>query len=67
MSDAPHIIYTPRPDATPAGEIAALASAYSFLIEKHQERKKGGPATAPDDAEKESQHDRAKNIIPDRT
>jgi hypothetical protein len=54
-ADSSHITYTPRPDvATPEAERSALAAAYAFLIQKHQEGKKGGPAmAAPDDAEKE--------------
>ena len=30
---APHIVYVPSPDATPEGEIAALAAAYRFVLE----------------------------------
>jgi hypothetical protein len=43
--------YTQRSDATPQAERSALADAYRFLIETE---KKGGPATAPEDAERSS-------------
>jgi hypothetical protein len=33
MNSAPRIItYTPRPDTTPEGELAALADVYRFLL-----------------------------------
>jgi hypothetical protein len=46
MSES-RIVYTPRPDATPEGEVASLAAVYRFLLDGHA-RKKGGPATARD-------------------
>jgi hypothetical protein len=45
------IVYTPRLDATPEGEVAALASVYRFLLDCHAKRK-GGPATTPDNGTK---------------
>jgi hypothetical protein len=62
MSDAPRIIYQPRCDATPEGEINALSACYAFILQKHQEKKKGGAATALD-ARKES-NGSGKAIIP---
>jgi hypothetical protein len=58
---SPHIAYQPRPAASPEGERRALASVYSFILDRC-ERKKGGPATAPD-ARKES-NGSGKVIIP---
>jgi hypothetical protein len=46
--DKPSISYSPRPDATPEAERNALASVYVFILQKHQEKHKGGAATAPD-------------------
>ena len=46
MSEA-RIVYHPRADTTPEGEVAALASVYRFLLDCHA-KKKGGPATTPD-------------------
>ena len=43
------IVYAPRPDATPEAERSVLASVYAFILQKHQEKKKGGPTTVPDD------------------
>jgi hypothetical protein len=45
------IVYTPRADATPESEVAALASVYRFLLDCHA-KKKGGPATTPDNGTK---------------
>ncbi len=53
MSDPSRITYVPRPDATPEGEIEALADVYAFVLRCAEERKKGGPATAPEDARKD--------------
>ena len=36
----PLLVYSPREDATPEGELAALAAVYRFVLERH-ERKKG--------------------------
>jgi hypothetical protein len=48
------ISYAPRPDTTPEAELNALAAVYKYCIRKHQERKEGDAATAPDEAKKES-------------
>ena len=32
MSEAPRIVYTPRPGTTQAAELSALAAVYRFLI-----------------------------------
>ena len=61
MSDS--IIYTPRPDATPEGGLNTLASVYRFILFESNASKKGGPATAPDDAMKGPKHDRAEQSI----
>jgi hypothetical protein len=49
--------YTPRPDITPDSELDALAAVYRFILFESSANKKGGPETAPDDAE-ESKNDR---------
>jgi hypothetical protein len=33
------VTYYPRPDATPEGELAALAAVYAFVIQAHQQKK----------------------------
>ncbi len=40
--DAPRVVYTPNLDATPQGELAAIASAYRFVIERAQRSKATG-------------------------
>ena len=42
------ITYTPRPDATPEGELNALAAVYRFILFESSASKKGGLDTAPD-------------------
>lgn len=48
MSD-PGITYTPRPDATPEGERAALAAVYMLILDS----KKAAPESRPDDVRKD--------------
>jgi len=58
------ISYTSHPDATPEAELSALAAVYRFILDCCT-KKEGGSTTAPDDAKKESQHVRARAIIPE--
>jgi hypothetical protein len=39
------VIYVPRPDATPEGELAALTATYAFVIQAHERKKAAAPAT----------------------
>jgi hypothetical protein len=36
MSDAPRLVYSPRPDATPEAERSALAAVYRFILDSHE-------------------------------
>jgi hypothetical protein len=47
------VIYRLREGSTAEDERIALASVYAFILQRHQEKQKGGAATAPD-ARKES-------------
>jgi hypothetical protein len=58
-----HVTYAPRTGATSQMEVSALVAAYAFVLQKHREKQKGGPATAPDDA-KEIKNVRARTTIP---
>lgn len=49
MSGAPPITYTPRPDATPEGELNALAAVYRLILD----RKKAAPESRPNDVRKD--------------
>jgi hypothetical protein len=51
MSDAPRIVYSPRPDATPEAEISALAAVYSYLINTHNSKKTDECAATSDDGD----------------
>lgn len=64
MSSAPRISYTPRSDATPEGEIAALASVYRLILGCHA-KKKGTRPGAPDDGTKFKEDSANAAIIPD--
>ena len=59
----PKIVYSPRPDATPEGELNALASVFRFVLDSHV-KKEGGPPTAPDSAKGGSSDSSAKASIP---
>jgi hypothetical protein len=38
------VIYAPRPDAMPEGELAALTATYAFVIQAHERKKAAAPA-----------------------
>lgn len=64
MSEA-RIIYTPRPDATPESEAAALAAVYRFILFESSARKEAAHPGSPDDAKEGSRDDsRARAILP---
>jgi hypothetical protein len=52
-SGVPRVAYFPRKDATPEGELAALASAYRFLLDRHERR---DDDLAADGAEERDEH-----------
>jgi hypothetical protein len=39
------VTYVPREDATPEGELAALAAVYALVIQAHERNKTAAPAT----------------------
>lgn len=65
--DSPRVVYRPAPDATPEGEIRALAQAYSFILRTHEGKKKGAEVGAPGDVRKDQQSAHTvKTILPRR-
>ena len=58
MSDAPRISYSPRPDASPEGEVSALVSIYRRAIARYEEAKAAERSGGENDA-KGAKHDRA--------
>ena len=44
--DRSRLVYVPREDATPEGELAALAAAFSFVIRCHEAKKAAVPTAA---------------------
>ena len=58
------IVYAPRPDATPEGEIDALAAVYAFLIRARATKKAVAGPDGEEDARKGDIHVRAKLSIP---
>jgi len=60
----PRLIYTPHQDATPEGELNALASIYRFILFENSTRKEATRTGGPDDAERSLNEIRAKDIIP---
>ena len=57
MND-PRIAYTPLPDATPEGELEALAAVYAFVLDCH-DRKKATDGSGGQDDGKEIEDDPA--------
>ena len=43
-SDGPRVTYAPGSDATPEGELTALAAVYAFVIQAHEQKKAAAPA-----------------------
>jgi hypothetical protein len=39
------VIYSPREDVTPEGELATLAAVYAFVLRAHHQKKATAPAT----------------------
>jgi hypothetical protein len=64
MRSNPRLIYTPRKDATPEGELNALASIYRFILFENSTRKGATRTGGSDDAERSLNGIRAKEIIP---
>ena len=64
--DSPRITYAPHPDASTSGETTALASVYTFVLQKHEARQKGTRPGAPDDPERRSNDIRAGISIPEK-
>jgi hypothetical protein len=61
------ITYTPRPDATPEGELNALAACFRFILDCHAKKEADGPrqAVSPVSAKGGSENDSsAKGSIP---
>ena len=52
MTQTPRIVYRTRDDATPDGELSALAAIYQLCIRRHA-RKEAAPESRPDDARKD--------------
>jgi len=52
MSD-PAVSYTPRPDATPEGELRALAACYRIILDSAKKKGRFLDKSGPDDARKD--------------
>jgi hypothetical protein len=63
---SPCISYAPRPDATPEGEVASLASVYGFILACHAKKNADGVTSTGGDNAKEGSLDdsRATASIP---
>jgi len=52
----PRITYVPRPDATPQGEISALANAYKFILHCGAEKRATSGNSGEEYVRKEQPH-----------
>jgi hypothetical protein len=55
--DNPRITYTVRPDATPEGELNALASIYRFVLDSAHKNAAGRTTTNGGDEKERSKYD----------
>ena len=63
--DNPRVTYTLRPDATPKGELNALASIYRFVLDSAHKNAAGRTSTNGGDEKERSRNDSlAKTRIP---
>jgi hypothetical protein len=60
---SPGIVYRPAEGATREKELSMLTNVYAFILQTHQEKQKGGPATSRPDEPKGSVHDRPEASI----
>jgi hypothetical protein len=60
----PRLVYTPHQDATPEGELSALAGVYRFILFENGAKKEATRTGGPDDAERSLNEIRARDIIP---
>ena len=60
--DKPTVAYTPLPNATPEGELDALADVYAFVLEAHAKKKAAVPS-GPENGVKEDEHVHTKRSI----
>jgi hypothetical protein len=51
--DNPRVTYTPRPDATPEGELTSLASVYRLVLDSAKKRGRLPDKGGPEDARKD--------------
>jgi hypothetical protein len=49
VMDSARVTYAPRADATPEGELAALAAVYAFILECHAKKKAAEASGGEDD------------------
>jgi hypothetical protein len=45
MGNAPRLVYSPRPDATPETELSVLAAYYRYLLDAHANTHSSGSWT----------------------
>jgi hypothetical protein len=56
------IVYAPRDDATPEGELDALANVYAYILRIAQEKKKAGLA-GPAESKNPKRHERSSSSM----
>ena len=66
MSNSP-IVYRPREDATPQGELSALAAVYAYLLKSRSSEKAAETSGGENHGRKELDDSPARGIIPEHT
>ena len=66
ISTGPRISYMPHPEATPEGEVVALAAVYQFLLDTASRRIKGAETADRDEGEEEAGQGHAEGHAPEK-
>ena len=66
ISTGPRISYMPHPDATPEGEVVALAAVYQILLDTASRRTKGVETADRDEGEQEAGQGHTEGHAPEK-
>ena len=63
VTGSPRVSYAPRVDATPKGELSALAAVYKIILERHQRKNDAGTERGQEEGEEAAERNRTGGII----
>ena len=62
-TEGPHVSYVPQNDATPEGELSALAAVFKFILDRHERKKDAGTESGGDGGEEAAERDGIGGIV----